>query len=191
MKTVAIVAFDNFTDIDVFLPWDLFNRVHKREKAWSVKILGTQDRHKSASGLTIDTHGRIEECESADIVFFASGSGTRKLMRDQEYLNRFKLNPDRQIICSMCSGALILAGLGLLNGLSATTYPTVIDELKSFGVTVEDKPLVTHGNIATAAGCLAALDLIGWALEKTVGTEIKDDVLASVQPVGKGLECIY
>ena len=112
-------------------------------------------------------------------------------MRDTDYLSRFNIFPTRQLICSMCSGSLILAGLGLLNDITATTYPTAIEELKSFGVTVEEKPLVIHGNIATAAGCLAAIDLVGWAIERTLNTLAKDEVLASVQPVGKGLECIY
>ena len=91
----------------------------------------------------------------------------------------------------MCSGALILAALGLLDGLSATTYPTAIEALKSFGVHVENKDLVAHGNIATAAGCLAAIDLVGYCIEKLLGTETRARVLASVQPVGKGMECIY
>ncbi|RAV99428.1 DJ-1/PfpI family protein [Pseudochryseolinea flava] len=191
MKTVALVVFDNFTDIDLFLPWDLFNRVRLRDKQWEVKILGTAPRHQSQTGLFVDTHGSIEEANTADVVFFTSGAGTRKLMRDESYLTRFKLNPEKQVICSMCSGSLLLAGMGLLNDISATTYPTAVEALKSFGVEVEEKPLVTHGNIATAAGCLAALDLISWVLEKTAGANIKDDVMASVQPVGKGLECIY
>ena len=191
MKTIVLVAFDNFTDIDLFLPWDLFNRVRIRDKEWTVKIVGTAPRHNSLSGLCVDTHGGIEECNTADVVFFTSGSGTRKLMHDESFLKQFNLNPEKQIICSMCSGALLLAGLGLLRNISATTYPTAIEALKAFGVVVEDKPLVTHGNVATAAGCLAALDLISWVLDKTVGKEIKDDVIASIQPVGKGLECIY
>ena len=191
MKKITIVAFDNFTDIDVFLPWDLFNRLRLKDKNWTVKIVGTAPKHKSVSGLEIEMHGTIEECNDADVVFFSSGPGTRKLMRDADYLKRFNLDPQRQVICSMCSGALLLAALGLLQNITATTYPSVIQELESFGVTVEEKALVTHGNIATAAGCLAAIDLIGWILEKTVGTEFKDDVLASVLPVGKGLECIY
>jgi transcriptional regulator GlxA family with amidase domain len=191
MKTITLVAFDNCTDIDVFLPWDLFNRMRLKDKNWNVKIVGTEARHKSSSGLYFDTHGSIEECNTADVVFFASGSGTRKLMRNPEYLNQFKLDPARQIICSMCSGSLILAGLGLLDGISATTYPTVIEELRSFGVEVEEKSLVIHGNIATAAGCLAALELVGWILDRTVGSAVREDVMASIQPVGKGLECIY
>jgi transcriptional regulator GlxA family with amidase domain len=191
MKTVTIVAFDNCTDIDVFLPWDLFNRARVKDKNWNVKIVGTAAKHRSSSGLYFDTHGSIQECNTADVVFFASGSGTRNLMRDSTYLGQFDLDPEKQIICSMCSGSLILAGLGLLNGLSATTYPTVVDELKSFGVEFEEKSLVTHGNIATAAGCLAALELVGWVLDRTVGGDIKEQVMASILPVGKGLECIY
>ena len=101
-------------------------------------------------------------------------------------------DPNRQLICSICSGALLLAGLGLLNGLTATTYPTVFKELRAMGVEIiEDYHLVAHGNIATAAGCLAAIDLVGWALEKLYNEKVKQDVIASVLPVGQGQVCIY
>jgi transcriptional regulator GlxA family with amidase domain len=191
MKKITIVAFDNFTDIDVFLAWDLFNRITKRDKHINVKIVGTSAFHTSVTGVKIEMQGTIDECKDADVVFFASGPGTRKLMRDQDYLKKFDLDPTRQIICSMCSGSLILAALGILNGLTATTYPTVTDELRSFGVKVENRDLVVHGNIATAAGCLAALDLVGYVIEKLWDAEMREDILASVQPVGKGLTCIY
>lgn len=191
MKTITIVAFDNFTDIDVYLAWDLFNRLKMKVKDVEVKIVGTSKTHISSTSLPLHVHGTIEECATADIVFFASGAGTRKLIKDSEYLDRFNIDPERQIICSMCSGSLILAALGILKGITATTYPTVIDQLRSFGVEFEEKDLVIHGNIATAAGCLAAIDLVGWIIEKKWNKEVSDEVLASVRPVGKGLECIY
>ena len=88
--------------------------------------------------------------------------------------------------------ALLLAALGHLDGLSATTYPTVFNELRAFGIDViEDHHLVVHGNIATAAGCLAAVDLIGWAIEKLYDEKTKQSVIASVLPVGQGQTCIY
>lgn len=190
-KSIAIVAFDKFTDIDVFLAWDIFNRVRFRDKDLSVKIVGHKNEHRSVCGLPLQMHAGIESCNEADIVFFSSGPGTRQFIKDQEAIGQFDLDPANQVICSICSGALILAKLGLLDGLTATTYPTAIEELKSFGIKVEDKPLVTHGNVATAAGRLAAVDLVGWAVERVWGTEVKEHVIASVQPVGKGLECIY
>ena len=92
----------------------------------------------------------------------------------------------------MCSGALILAGLGLLDGLSATTYPTAMETLRGMGVEVlDDMHLVTHGNIATAAGCLAAVDLVGWSLECLYDEDMKNSVIASVQKIGQGQVCIY
>lgn len=191
MKKITIVAFDNFTDIDVFLAWDLFNRIKLRDKNVEIKIVGTQNSHVSANGIKIEMMGTVEECNQADVVFFASGPGTRQVMRDQLFLSRFKLNTEKQFVCSMCSGSLILAGLGLLKNITATTYPTAVETLKSFGVEVENKDLVVHGNVATAAGCLAAIDLVGFIIEKLWNAELRVDVIASVQPVGKGLECIY
>ncbi len=192
MKKAVIVTFDKFTDIDIFLAWDLLNRVKHRDKEFVVKIVGTESIHKSVCGLDLTMHGLIEECNDADLVFFGSGPGTRTVIQDQAYLSRFKLNPDKQIICSMCSGALIIAALGHLKGLSATTYPTAFEALKAYGVNViEDKHLVTHGNIGTAAGCLAAVDLVGWAIEKMYDKKIREDVIASVLPIGQGQVCIY
>jgi transcriptional regulator GlxA family with amidase domain len=192
MKKAVLVAFDNFTDIDIFLAWDLLNRVKFRDKEFQVKIVGTLPTHKSSCGLDLKIQGLIEECNDADLVFFGSGVGTRSLIKDDLYLSRFNLDPSRQIICSMCSGALLIAALGHLTGLSATTYPTAFETLRDYGVTVlEDTHLVTHGNIGTAAGCLAAVDLVGWAIEKLYDIKVREDVIASVLPVGQGQVCIY
>ena len=191
MKAV-IVAFDRFTDVDVFLPWDLLNRVRFRDKDFSVRIVGPSTTHRSVCGLELPMHADIEECNIADLVYFSSGPGTREFIKNDDLLKRFRLDPNNQIICSMCSGALILAALGILEGISATTYPTAVEELRGFGIEVETaKHLVTHGNIGTAAGCLAAVDLMGWAIEKMYDPKVRQDVIASVLPVGQGQACIY
>jgi len=192
MKKAVIVTFDQFTDVDMFLPWDLLNRVKFRHKDFEVKFVGTAAAHTSSAGIKLDMHGAIEEANDADMVFFGSGYGGRTVSKDEAYLQRFKLDPEKQIICSMCSGALIIAALGHLNGLSATTYPTAFEALRGYGVDVrEDAHLVTHGNIGTAAGCLAAVDLIGWAIEKLYDEKTRQDVIASVLPIGQGQVCIY
>lgn len=182
---VSIIAFDDFTDIDVFFMWDLLKRV--KAPGWEVQILGEQSHHTSTSGLTIPMHGHIEAANSADVVLFASGQGTRKKMKDEQFLGVFRLDPQRQMIGSMCSGALLLAALGLLEGKRATTYPTVKRLLEGFGVTVIEKPFVVEGNIATAAGCLAAQYLAGWVIERSQGRRMKEVVLKSIMPVGEGL----
>jgi transcriptional regulator GlxA family with amidase domain len=109
-------------------------------------------------------------------------------MRDELWLSRFKLNPERQMIASVCSGALLLAALGLLEGKTATTYPTTKHLLEGFGVTVEEEPFIAHGNVATSGGCLAAQYVVGWVIEKKADRAWKELVLKSIQPVGEGLK---
>lgn len=183
---ISIIAFDNFTDIDVWLMWDLLNRV--KNKNWQVKILGEKDSLVSQTGIVTATHGRLDEANESDVVLFTSGPGTRQKIHDQIFLSSFRLNPEKQMIGSMCSGALILAALGLLKpGQKATTYPTAKKLLEEYKVQVVEEAFVLNGNIATAAGCLAAQDLVGWVIERLIGKETKELVLDSIKPVGKGL----
>jgi transcriptional regulator GlxA family with amidase domain len=192
MKKAVIVTFDNFTDIDNFLAWDLLNRVKYRQSGFEVKFVGAAASHRSSNGIDLAMHGGLEECATADLVFFTSGRGARAVIKDEAWLAQFNLDPGKQIICSMCSGALVLAALGLLNGVPATTYPSATEALKAYGVEVlEDKHLVTQGNIGTAAGCLAAVDLMGWAIAKLYDEQTKQDVIASVLPIGQGQVCLY
>lgn len=185
MTKISIVIFDKFTDVDLFLMWDLLNRV--RIDNWSVKILGEKDAHVSATGISIATHGRIEEANDADAVLFVSGQGTRERIADDNWLKKLNLNPEKQFIGSICSGALILAKLGLLQNKLATTYPTSKTLLESFGVKVVEKPFVVNGNVATAGGCLAQQYLVGWVIENLADADWRDLILKSIQPVGEGL----
>ncbi|WP_207423891.1 hypothetical protein [Desertivirga brevis] len=59
MKKAVIVAFDKFTDIDIFLAWDSLNRVKFRDRDLQVKIVGTEKSPKSACGLDLATHGPV------------------------------------------------------------------------------------------------------------------------------------
>ncbi|MBX7170885.1 MAG: DJ-1/PfpI family protein [Pyrinomonadaceae bacterium] len=182
---VAIVIFDKFTDVDLWLMWDLLNRV--RIEDWEVRILGEKEFHLSTTNIEVKTHGKLEEANKADAVLFISGYGTRDRIADENWVGKFKLNPEKQIIGSICSGALILAKLGLLNGKTATTYPTTKTALESFGIEVVEKPFIAHGNIGTAGGCLAQQYLIGWVIENLVNKDWADLVIKAVQPVGEGL----
>ena len=182
---IAIIIFDKFTDIDLWLMWDLLNRV--RVADWSVKILGEKDSHISATGISVATHGRIEEANEANAVLFVSGQGTRERIADENWLKRFDLDSVKQFVGSICSGALILARLGLLQNKTATTYPTTKTLLESFGVEVIEKPFIENGKVATAGGCLSQQYLIGWVIENLADETWKDLVLKSIQPVGEGL----
>ena len=185
MKKISIVIFDNFTDIDLWLMWDLLNRV--RIDDWQVKIIGERSQHISVTGVVTKTHGRLEEANESDAVLFVSGPGTRSLITDEAWLGRLRLDPEIQLIGSICSGALILAKLGLLEGIKATTYPTTKPLLEELGVEVVEEAFVAYDRVATAGGCLAQQYLVGWVIEELADSGWRELVLKSIQPVGEGL----
>jgi transcriptional regulator GlxA family with amidase domain len=185
MSNIAIVIFDNFTDIDLWLMWDLLNRV--RVDGWNVRILGEKPEHVSVTGIRTATHGQLEEANRADAVLFVSGPGTRDRITDEAWLSKFELDPERQMVGSICSGSLVLAKLGLLAGKTATTCPTSKPVLEELGVEVVEKPFVAQGNVATAGGCLAQQYLIGWVVEKLADKDWSELIVKAIQPVGEGL----
>lgn len=223
MTSIAIIAFDGVTDIDVFLHWDILNRPRTMNDSapapaeggggeaeaapggdadeeeteapagrdWSVSILGTRPRHVTLAGYDLHPHGSIESARDMDAVVVASGPLTRELMHDAEFLSRLLLDPEDQLVAAQCSGALILGGAGLLAGLEATTYPSAREALEGTGAIFTDKPFVAHDRIATAAGCLAGIELDRWLISKLIDPETADKCVASAQGWGSGIEALY
>ncbi len=182
---IGIIVFDEFTDLDFYLPWDLLNRVKllKLKDNWNVEIICDQPTIKSATGLTLNSTKPYRFANECDAVFFCSGYETRKLINDEAFLQIFKLNEFKQIIAAIDSGALILAKLGLLKNKRATTYPTAFELLGSLGVEVVKEPFVCEGNIATGARCLSGDKIALWIIERLAGKEIADKVYEAVRPL--------
>jgi transcriptional regulator GlxA family with amidase domain len=167
MTKISLVVFDRFTDLDLFMPFDLIGRAKTASRAdWEVKVLATSDYVTSTAGMTIKAHGRIEETADSDVVIMGSGIGIDECLESPVFMNALRLDPRRQLIGSMCSGSMFLAKKGLLDGLEATTYPTYLDRLREFKrVTVVEKAFIDQGRIATAAGCLSAQRLSAWVID--------------------------
>lgn len=185
---VAVLAYDGFTDIDLFLPWDFLWRVKVPygagyEGPWTTLICADKPLITSYSGVEVRVGGTIQDVVEADGVFIVSGDGSRAKLADPDYMASLKLDPARQRIAAIDSGVLILAALGLLDGKSATTYATVFPELEAMGIATERRPLVVHGGIATAGGCLSGLDLAGWLVEGLLGQRVARLVAASFDRV--------
>ncbi len=178
---ISIVTFDDFTDLDLFILWDLLKRVE--EPVWEVKLLGDKTSHVSSTGIEIKMHGQLEEANSSNAVLFCSGKGTRKKITDEMFLNAFKLDEGKQLIGAIDSGALLLGALGLLKGKRVTSYPSaeIRTALENFGAEVVWKSFVMEGNIATAAQCLSGKFLVGWVIENLAGVEAKEKALKSAE----------
>ena len=184
---VAIVTFDGFNELDSFIPLGLLN--HLAVEGWKAEIAGPAPRLTSMNGVTIEAQQPLEFANDADVVLFGSGLYTRAIAEDKgrvgSLLDRLVLDPLRQTIGAQCSGALLLARLGLLADMPACTDLTTRPWLMQAGVRVEDAPFHARGPVATAGGCLASQYLSAWVMLRCAGVAATEKALHRAAPVGE------
>ncbi|MBU6166534.1 MAG: DJ-1/PfpI family protein [Alphaproteobacteria bacterium] len=180
---IAVLTFDGFNELDSFMPAALFNRL--RPKGWQAHITSPTASVTSMNGVVVQAQQPLAFAATADAVVIGSGINTRAIATDPAVLAALRLDPGRQVIASQCSGALVLAALGLLAGVPACTDLTTRPWLEQAGVAVLDTPFAAHGNIATAGGCLAAQYLAAWMIARLASVADARDVLHYVAPVGE------
>lgn len=185
---VAVVTFDGFNELDSFIASALINRC--REDGLEAFITTPTPVVTSMSGVEVTGQRPMEFVTEAEVVLIGSGVRTRDVVADDHLVSRLRLDPSRQLIGAQCSGALVLARLGLLEGMPACTDRKSRPFVEARGVTVLDVPFHAEGNIATAGGCLASQYLATWVITRTLGDEAARDVLDYVAPVGENRETI-
>ena len=125
---IAMIGFEGFTDVDLFMPWDLFYRVKDPTYAaydgeWDVRICAAEPRFRSYSGLAIDRHEPLAWAAQANAVFVVSGPGSRLKIKDAAWLAQLDLDPGRQLIAAIDSGVLVLAALACLKASPQPPIP--------------------------------------------------------------------
>jgi transcriptional regulator GlxA family with amidase domain len=180
---VAILAFDGFDELDAFVAFGLLNRL--AALGWKAEIAGPAAQLTSMNGLTLQAQQPLEFANQADAVLFAGGLYTRAVAENSALLDRLQLDPLRQLIGAQCSGALLLARLGLLADMPACADTATKPWLLESGVRVVDEPFHARGPIATAGGCLAAQYLAAWLMLRGAGVEAATDALRHAAPVGE------
>jgi transcriptional regulator GlxA family with amidase domain len=181
---IAVLTFDGFNEIDSFVATHILNRL--RPKGWKAFI--TSPVVTSMNGIVVQAERRLEFVAEADAVIIGSGVKTVELVKDAPLLARIRLDPQRQLVASQCSGTLLLAKLGLLRGRPACTDLNTKKWVVEAGVSVIDQPFYAEGNIATAGGCLAAQYLATWIILRFGSREDAAAVLQRVTPVGEQAE---
>ena len=128
------------------------------------------------TGLVLRADAAVERIESADTIVVSGGDGHRRAAHDPAIVREVRrLASSARRIASVCTGATVLAGAGLLDGRRATTHWLYAAELASDypAVKVDASPIfVRDGNIATSGGVTASLDLALAFIEEDHGPEL-------------------
>lgn len=185
---VAVVTFDGFNELDSFIASALINRC--RKDGLEAVITTPTPVVTSMNGVEVTGQRPLEFVTEADVVLIGSGVKAREVVADDRLLSRLPLDPSRQLIGAQCSGALVLARLGLLDTMPACTDIKSRPYVEACDVTVLDAPFHAEGNIATAGGCLSSQYLAAWVIIRTLGEAAARAVIDYVAPVGENQETV-
>jgi transcriptional regulator GlxA family with amidase domain len=180
---IAILTFEGFNEIDSLVALHILGRV--RNRGWRIAIASATPRVTSMNGIVLEAGMTLVEASAADAIIVGSGIGTREIVATPALLATIQLDPARQLIGAQCSGALVLAKLGLLNGVPACTDTITKPWVQEAGVEVLNQPFYARGNVATAGGCLASQYLAGWMIARLESIEAAQSALHYVAPVGE------
>ncbi|MCV7352664.1 DJ-1/PfpI family protein [Mycobacterium parmense] len=160
MTLVVIPLFPRFTALDAVGPYEVLQRIPSIEVVFAGHRRGEVRTENGMLGMTCDA--TFDEVAAPDVVVFPGGIGTRQLIHDdvvRAWLHA--VHPNTTYTTSVCTGALLLASAGLLDGLTATTHWRAADLLNALGARYVPQRVVEHlpQRIITAAGVSSGIDM--------------------------------
>ncbi len=166
---IAIVVYPGFTALDFIGPYEVLRNVPDTEVRFVWHEPGPIAADSGA--LLIGATHSFDETPSPDILLVPGGMTTFEHARDEKLLDWVRrAHESATWTASVCSGSVILAAAGLLEGKRATSHWMCVPMLKTFGVTaVGDERIVHEGRIVTCAGVSAGIDLGMWLAGEIVG----------------------
>ena len=175
MTVTGILLFDGVEELDFAGPWEVLTMGKLlRPDDRVVTIARTRDAVRCAKGLRVLADHGFDDAPALDVLLVPGGDGTRALLEDRATLDFVQRCAARaQWTTSVCSGSLVLAAAGLLDGRAATTHWAVLPELRRFErvQVLEQLRYVRDGRIVTSAGVSAGIDMALWLFGQLASPE--------------------
>lgn len=192
MIQIGIFLFDGVEELDFVGPYEVFTMINevsaylKQPQAVNVKLLSETGGHiKCAKGMRVLTDADINGEEIWDVVLMPGGNGTRSLLENMGVL-RWLTAQSKTVtwMTSVCTGSMVLAKAGLTKGKNVTTHHMAFKEFSRLGLEgnlVKDVRYVQDGNLVTAAGVSAGIDMALWLTGQMFSPEFARGVQSAMQ----------
>ena len=194
-RTVAILIFDEVEVLDFAGPFEVFSRTRlvpgpeSRRSDDSapfevVTVAKTRAPVRAVGGLVVTPSHGFADAPRADILVVPGGFGTRALLEDADTLAWIRATAAAALqVTSVCTGALLLARIGLLAGRRATTHWGALDLLARLEptATVEAERRVVADGVITSAGVAAGIDMAFELVESLCGAAVAEETARYIE----------
>jgi transcriptional regulator GlxA family with amidase domain len=185
----AILIFDDVEVLDFAGPFEVFSRTRLEPGTESRRsdhsapfrvftVAKTRAPIRAVGGLVVTPHHGFDDAPPIGLLVVPGGFGTRPLLEDAATLQWIRgVAAKARQVTSVCTGALLLARAGLLDGRRATTHWGALDLLASLSpsVTVERDRRVVDDGVISSAGVAAGMDMAFYVVERLCGKAVADE----------------
>lgn len=192
---VGILIFENVEVLDFAGPFEVFSRTRTAPGPESrrsddsapfrvLTVAKTREPVTATGGLVVVPEFGFADAPRIDLLVVPGGFGTRPLLQDEETLEWIRSTAAAaQRVTSVCTGALLLGKLGLLDGKRATTHWAALDLLESVApaAKVDREQRVIDDGIVTSAGVASGIDMAFYIVESLCGQAVADETARYIE----------
>ena len=177
---IAVVLFDRFTALDAIGPYETLVRLPDSEVVFVAEEAGPVRTDNGRLALVADRS--LADVPSPDIVVVPGGPGQTPQMTNDVLLDWIRTaDATSTWTTSVCTGSLLLAAAGLLEGRRATSHWLALDELRAYGVEPTGERVVVDGKYVTAAGVSSGIDMGLDLIGRTAGDFVAQAVQLGIE----------
>jgi transcriptional regulator GlxA family with amidase domain len=173
VSRIGILIFDDAEELDFVGPWEVFTMINEvftlqgKNRPHDVKLIAERPGPvRCAKGMRVLPDLTTAQCEALDVLLVPGGIGTRREAKNEPLLTWIaSVSATCQWITSVCTGALLLTAAGPAKGRRMTTHWAFVEQLRGRGEAAEVLENVRYlrdGNVVTAAGVSAGIDMALW-----------------------------
>jgi transcriptional regulator GlxA family with amidase domain len=183
---IAIHVFPDAEELDWVGPYEVLQTWALRDETVEVVLVADElEPVRCAKGLRVLPDTTWDRLGPIDVLVWPGGRGTREQLGQPAISARLRaFHDDRTLLVSVCTGALVLADAGLLDGRPATTYWSVLEQLATLGTDIEvrgEDRFVDDGDIITASGVSAGIDVSLHLVARLASVELAREVRRAIQ----------
>ena len=157
MAEIAFLLYEDMTALDAVGPYEVLARLPGAEVKF---VASTPGPKKTDVGVVLIGDSALEEVREPDVIVVPGGPGTINAMNDSAAVGWLRsAHATGRWTASVCTGSLLLGAAGLLEGKRATSHWIVRESLRHFGAEPVDERVVVDGDVITAAGVSAGIDM--------------------------------
>ncbi len=178
MRNVAILIFPDVEILDFCGPFEVFSVAGRVAEPSAFNVFTISEQFgpvRTHNGLSVNPHYRLDNAPQPDLLLIPGGLGTRPLLNNGPLLEWIRTKSGvAELTLSVCTGSLLLAKAGLLDGLETTTHSGALDLLRQLAPKANvhaDRRYVDNGRIVCSAGIAAGIDMSLHIVERLLGPE--------------------